>query len=121
MCPGNPSQQPPAPPPTKQPRACSAGANNQNIVIGGSAVYCNACGNEEQLPPDSTFAPPLERREYGLLACNHKRKSKGDEGRPLHRGRRHPQRTSTTSVEGSGSPIGGPDPSSPFDFLLGPK
>ncbi|PKI45891.1 hypothetical protein CRG98_033690 [Punica granatum] len=37
--------------------------------------------------------------------------------RPLHRGRRYPQRTPATSVEGSGSgsPIGGPNPVSTED------
>ncbi|PKI76131.1 hypothetical protein CRG98_003492 [Punica granatum] len=35
--------------------------------------------------------------------------------RPLHRGCRYPQKTPTTSVEGSGSPIGGPNPESTKD------
>ncbi|PKH62878.1 hypothetical protein CRG98_050265 [Punica granatum] len=37
--------------------------------------------------------------------------------RPLHRGCQHPLWVPATLVEGSGSPIGGPDPSFPFDFL----
>ncbi|PKH69362.1 hypothetical protein CRG98_050143 [Punica granatum] len=38
--------------------------------------------------------------------------------RPLHRGRRYPGRMPATSVEGSGSPIGGPNPSFHFDFFI---
>ncbi|PKI65276.1 hypothetical protein CRG98_014314 [Punica granatum] len=38
--------------------------------------------------------------------------------RPIHRGRRYPRRTPTTLVEGSGSPIGGPNPESIEDFEL---
>ncbi|PKI54133.1 hypothetical protein CRG98_025465 [Punica granatum] len=41
--------------------------------------------------------------------------------RPLHRSRWHPLWAPVTSVEGSGWLIGGPDPSSPFDFRLGLK
>ncbi|PKI77030.1 hypothetical protein CRG98_002533 [Punica granatum] len=37
--------------------------------------------------------------------------------RPLYQGRRYPWRMPATSVEGSGPPIGDPDPSFPFDFL----
>ncbi|PKI37763.1 hypothetical protein CRG98_041844 [Punica granatum] len=36
--------------------------------------------------------------------------------RPLHRGRRYPRRTPATSVEGSGSLIGGPNPKSTGDL-----
>ncbi|PKI26344.1 hypothetical protein CRG98_048967, partial [Punica granatum] len=47
-------------------------------------------------------------------------KSKGEgvgdwRPRTLHQERRHPERTLTTSVEGSGSSIGGPDPESTGD------
>ncbi|PKI33760.1 hypothetical protein CRG98_045849 [Punica granatum] len=37
---------------------------------------------------------------------------------PLHRGCRYPRRTPTTSVDGSGSPIGAPNPESIGDLRL---
>ncbi|PKI36965.1 hypothetical protein CRG98_042666 [Punica granatum] len=47
--------------------------------------------------------------EWGVGAANR-------QPRPLHRGRRYPQKTPEISVEGSGSPIGGPDPKSTRDL-----
>ncbi|PKI74507.1 hypothetical protein CRG98_005127 [Punica granatum] len=51
-------------------------------------------------------------REGGVGAANQRPP-------PFHRGHRYPRRMPATSVEGSGSPIGGPNPESTEDLRLG--
>ncbi|PKI56537.1 hypothetical protein CRG98_023063 [Punica granatum] len=61
--------------------------------------------------------PRIDRGFRVKIPCRFGVKAANRQPQPDHRGRRLPLWVPATSVEESGSPIGGPDPSFPFDFL----